>query len=193
MFAEELRPKLVYVPFYAPWVGELLVSHDPLHLGGGELAAPKPQAELAGLPIGREGQGPHEAVHRQAPRVLPRPVPRGIPPDALPLLAGDDAAPDEELAVGAGAVVLGLVLAAVGAAGGPHAASVPVGAVLEPACVGHALHAHVRVEQVVAAGEGPPAFGRRRREVPERDIAAGPAVRLARRQAAAALRLRARR
>lgn len=121
----------------------------------------------------------------------------GIPPPLATV------APEEELAVGAGAgaVVLGLVLAAVGSVGAHAAApaAIPVG-VVQPV---HALHAHVRIEQVVAgaaaaaAGEAPASglhLGRRRRrwqrlEVPVGDdVAAGPAVRLARWQASQRLR-----
>lgn len=207
-----------YLPLDALWVGErhlgqLLVGHDLLHLGGGELAAAEFQAEPVRpqrdtVPRSRrrprrEVELPDEAVHGEAPGVTGQRrggrLPRGVPLDALPPLAAVGG-PEADPAAGVVGALLRLVLAAVGAVGLDAApAAVPfvvavVGGV-EPV---QPLQVQVRVEQVIggrrAAGAGaevaPPGLHLGRQElvlpgqVPERHVAAGAAVRLARRQPA---------
>ena len=188
-------------------LGQLLVGHDLLHLDGAELAAAELEAEPVGPrhdgAVGRGAGGevelPDEAVHGQAPGVACRGraggLPRGGPLE--PLAAAPEADP---CCAAVGGALLGLVLAAVGAVGLDAApAAVPVVVALvggvEPV---QPLQVEVRVEQVVrVAAAGVVAPGdlhlgrrelhlqstRRRREVAERHVAAGPAVvRLARRR-----------
>jgi hypothetical protein len=182
-------------------LGQLLVGHDLLHLDRRKLGTAELEAEPVGprndaaggaRRAGGEVELADEAVHGQAPGVARHGrsggrVPSGGPLEPLPPVGSGGAEADPGAAVGG--ALLRLVLAAVGAVG-PHAAAAAVPVV--QAVVGgveavQPLQVEVRVEQVVVAAA--PAglhLGRRelvvalRREVAERDVAAGAPVRLAR-------------
>ena len=185
--------------------GELAAAELELeHVG------PRNDAAGGARRAGGEVELADEAVHGQAPGVARQGcggrLPRGGPLEPLPPVGGGgngSLAPEADPGAAVGGALVRLVLAAVGAVGlhaAPTAVPVVVAVVggVEPV---QPLQVKVRVEQVLVAASAAvevaaapaglhlgrrelvvsvAAAARRRREVPERDVAAGAPVRLAR-------------